>query len=92
MDFDYDSFTPAAPALSQPYASGLTVPPSEPTTLFGGSIPAVQFAPVTPIQAAVIAALHGPSFKPVYEAGLARPVFSAGLVHAAVGTHLDRRG
>ena len=92
MEIDFDSFTPAAPALSQPTASGLSQPGLSPTTLFGGSVPAVQFAPVSPIHAAVVAALHGPAFQPVYEAGLARPVLHAGTVHAVVGTHLDRRG
>ena len=92
MEFDYDQFAAAAPALSQPYSSGLTQPQSQPTSLFNGTVPAVQFAPVTPIQASVIAALHGPAFRPVYEAGLMHPHTQPGMVHAIVGTRFDRRG
>ena len=91
MEFD-DSVSPPSPPIMQPYNSGLTQPASQPTALFGGGVPAVEFAPVSAIHAAAIAALHGPMFQPVYEAGLARPVFHSGTVHAAVGTHLDRRG
>ena len=92
MDFDYESFAPAAPALSVPYASGVSQPPALPTTLFGGSIPAVQFPAVTPIQAAAIAALHGPAFRPIYEAGLVHPHTQPNQVHAIVGVRFDRRG
>ncbi len=48
MQFDNDT-GPAFTALSVPYAEPLTQPTSEPTTLFGGHAPAVQFAPVEPI-------------------------------------------
>ena len=70
MDFDYDHYTAAAPAVSGPAASGISVPPALPTSMFGGSIPAVRFGAVSPLQAAVVAALHGPIVRPVYEAGL----------------------
>lgn len=91
MQFD-DEFGPAFTALSIPHVDGLTQPTVQPTAMFGGGIPAVQFAPVTPIHFGLVSPLHGPEFKPVYEAHPVHAHFQAAQLHAIVGHALDIRG
>ncbi len=91
MQFE-DEVGPSFTALSVPYADALTQPPVEPTTLFGGHVPAVQFAPVTPLHFGQIAPLHGPEFHPVYVAGPAHSHTQFATLHAIVGHGIDVRG
>ncbi len=92
MQFDYNDVSPAFSALTQPYNDGITQPVSEPTDLFAGFIPPVQFAPVTPTHFAQLSALHGPEFKPVYEAAPVHTHTHAAEVHSVVGRSVDVRG
>ncbi len=91
MQFD-DEVGPSFTALSVPYAEPLAQPPAEPTTLFGGHVSAVQFAPVTPLHFGQIAPLHGPEFHPVYEAGPVHAHTHPAAVHAIVGHGIDVLG
>ena len=91
MQFD-DDFGRAFTALVPPVAEPLAQPASEPTTLFGGVVPAVQFAPVTPVHFGLVTPLHGPEFKPVYEAGPLHAHTHFAEVHAIVGHGIDVRG
>ena len=91
MPFDDDIGT-AFTALAVPVSEPLAQPVVEPTTLFGGGAPAVQFAPVTPVHFGLATPLHGPEFKPVYEAGTVHAHTHAAEVHAVVGHGIDVRG
>jgi hypothetical protein len=58
MEFD-DSYGPAFTALSMPYISPpLNQPEAQPTTMFGGTIPAIQTASIPPVQFGVPPAVH----------------------------------
>ena len=91
MQFD-DDYGPSFTALSVPYADGLQQPLLAPTTLFGGTSPAVQFAPVEPIHPSPVLPLHGPEFHAVYEAGPVHSHTSFPVLHAIVGHAIDLRG
>src|SRR4051812_10016414 len=91
MQFEYDNYGPSFSALTQPYSTSITLPQTAPTAMFSGSIPAVHFAPVEPIHASQVVALHGPMFQTLYCATLARPHTQPALVHPVVlGSHCDR--
>jgi hypothetical protein len=91
MQFD-DDFGVAFSPLMQPYSLPLNQPESQPTSLFGGTIPAVHFAPVAPIHFGVLPALHGPRFKPVYQSGVVHAHTHFSTIHADLGSHFDVSG